>query len=240
MKAADLVDHVATLAASRLAPRAAVTTLAPLLAAFATHPDNRHAAGRLRGRVEPLRVLLNHPADDFRIVVVSWAPGRRTPIHDHAGATGAVATLVGSTTETRYRIVADDGAGVTLVEAGRTHIVGRVIAPLLPEDGHQLHEMAHAEGDPAVTVHVYLQALDELDIYEPQPDGRHRRRVQRFEADEVQGWRGWAAGPLDRHDLIDRADPHWPADPPDLQHATASRPARRSTSSITSSTGVPS
>ncbi|MBC7939961.1 MAG: hypothetical protein H7Z19_09400 [Chitinophagaceae bacterium] len=196
MSLVDLINQVAQLAGHRLPPRAAVAELAPLLAAFVAEPANRFLPQQARRRRDGARFLLNHPADPFQIVVVPWAAGSRGPIHDQAGAAGAMAALSGATIETKHRIVEEDAAGVRLAPVSTLRLYGRIVTPLLPEDGPQLRELVHAQGEPAATLHVHLRRLVTHNVYLPQPDGSHRRQTQGFTFDDIEAWRWWSAVPM--------------------------------------------
>lgn len=192
MSPSDFIAQVGALAARRLPPRAAVALLAPMLAAFVAEPAHRRLPPQVRLLGPGARVLLNRPEDGFHIVVVPWVGGSRSPIHDHAGATGAVAALAGATLETKYRATSAGADLVRLEPAGQLRLGGRVVTPLLSDDGLQLHEMAHAPGGPAATVHVYLQPLLEQDVYLPRADGLHRRQRRPVTVDAADAWHWWS------------------------------------------------
>lgn len=191
MNPAHLIACVGQLAARRPPPRTAVAALVPLLAAFAAQPVQRWWPGSARQLRPGTRLLLNHPADNFQIVIVPWAPGSRSLIHDHAGAVGAVAALQGATLETKYGIAEEVDGLVRLTPLGRMRLCGRVVTPLLPEDGLELHDMVHAQGEPAVTAHVYLQPLLTQDVYTPRPDGLYRRERRPLSLDALDAWHRW-------------------------------------------------
>jgi predicted metal-dependent enzyme (double-stranded beta helix superfamily) len=191
MNLPDLITHVGALAASQMPPRSAVATLAPMLAAFVAEPSHRRLPDRARQLGDGARILLNHPGDKFQLVVQSWFAGSRSPIHDHDGAVGAVVSLSGATIETKYRIVGEDATHVRLARVGTLRLGGRIVTPLLPEDGLQLHDMAHAYGDPAVTLHVYLHPVATHQVFAPQADGHHRRHQRALWVDEAYAWRWW-------------------------------------------------
>lgn len=192
MSPSDFIAQVGALAARRLPPRAAVALLAPLLAAFVAEPAHRRLPPQLRLLGADVRILLNRPEDGFHIVVVPWAGGSRSLIHDHAGATGAVAALAGATMETKYRATSAGTDLVRLERAGQLRLGGRVVTPLLPDDGLQLHEMAHAPGGPAATVHVYLQPLLTQDVYLPRADGLHQRQRRSVTVDVADAAHWWS------------------------------------------------
>lgn len=88
-----------------------------------------------------------HAERTFSIQTVAWAPGERTPVHDHI-AWCVVAVLAGTLTEWRYR---DRGDHLEL--ADQLHCpTGRVDGFAPPGDLHHVHN----PGDgPAVSLHIY-------------------------------------------------------------------------------------
>lgn len=193
LSAAGLVEAVRALKSRRQPAAAQLAALVPLLRTFVADPSNQAVPWPTAAAGSYGRLLLNDPGDDFQIIVASWPEGRRSPIHDHAGALGAVAALAGTTAETKYRVRESAGGSVRLTPAGLTRLSGNTVALLAPEDGLELHEMVHASGAPAATVHVYLTPLASFNVYEPLGGGRHRRTPQRLWLDAVRCAERWPA-----------------------------------------------
>ncbi len=193
MSPTAFVQAVRELKARHGATHAALAELVPLLRNFVGDRANQDVPWPAASRGEYTRMLLNDLGDDFQIVVVAWPRGKSSPVHDHAGTVGAVAALAGVTSENKYCISDAVGDSVQLELAGTTRLCGRMVALLAPEDGLELHDMAHASGEPAATVHVYLTPVESFNVYEPLPDGRHRRERRRLWMDVVRGASLWPA-----------------------------------------------
>jgi predicted metal-dependent enzyme (double-stranded beta helix superfamily) len=98
------------------------------------------------------------------IWLICWCPAQDTGFHDHAGSRGAVAVVSGAVTETRLRVGGPHpqrryGQGARF-SFGATHI----------------HDVQHAEGDPAASLHAYSPPLGEMGFYDLDEDGTLRRR----------------------------------------------------------------
>jgi predicted metal-dependent enzyme (double-stranded beta helix superfamily) len=195
-----LLRTVRAIKSSRQPEPETLSALSGAVAAF-VH-DSRAALGELprlsAGAYS--RALLNDPDDDFQVVLVSWAPGQASPIHDHSHNVGVVAGLLGDCEETKYRVVARGGAEgggrgeVTRLEVvATTRLGGSYVTPLVDDDERQLHAMYNPSRDAwAATVHVYLEAMGTFNIY------RDTGRAGHFEAvesplwfDQTGLWRRW-------------------------------------------------
>lgn len=112
------------------------------------------------------RVLLNDPDDPFQIVVIFWPPGARSAIHDHDATRGAVMSLFGHVTETKYEVVASSTPGhVRLSASEAVALEPGVLSPITPEPGLQLHDMVNDSYAWAATIHVYLRAIEQFAVY---------------------------------------------------------------------------
>ncbi len=95
--------------------------------------------------------------------LLTWLPGQRTGLHDHGPSAGAFAVLRGAVVET-----AATGSHGRARLAARTYGAGAVRSF---GRGH-LHDVAGAEGERSVTLHVYGPALERMSRYAVDPDGR--------------------------------------------------------------------
>lgn len=112
-----------------------------------------------------------HRSRHFDILVLTWAPGQFTPIHNHAGNCGWVRLVRGQIAEETFHLV----PGASLADAavaenchGRTGNVGlqptgsgviATVGAVATVDRaraiHRLGNPANAAGDTTVTLHVY-------------------------------------------------------------------------------------
>jgi predicted metal-dependent enzyme (double-stranded beta helix superfamily) len=104
-------------------------------------------------------------AGDYEVWLLTWLRGQSTGLHDHGDAAGAFAVLSGELVESTLNPAGGSNAPV-LVE--RSLVVGRVrsFAP-----GH-VHDVAHAGGGPAITLHAYAPVLSVMRRFVLDDDGR--------------------------------------------------------------------
>jgi predicted metal-dependent enzyme (double-stranded beta helix superfamily) len=188
MNAQGLIDAVRHVKQQQ---QKSLTGLTAALTAFVTDPANRPV--ELPSLTSGLytRILLNAPNDDYQIVVVSWSPGGRSPIHDHDETAGAVAALVGTTLETKHQIVCRSESKVELAALDTIRLTGQTITPILPDETTQLHDMVNDTDEWSATVHVYLTAIHEFRIYAPDPDGSFSVQPRTLWFDAVDAGRHW-------------------------------------------------
>jgi predicted metal-dependent enzyme (double-stranded beta helix superfamily) len=132
----------------------------------------------LLGQVAPARdPYIAHtflsPAGGCSLQVFVWAPGSRTPIHDHT-SWGAYYCVAGSLLEDRYERL-DDGT-----QLNRAHLRAGWRRTLRRADGAStvapyaggIHRIANSGSRPAVSVHLYGPRLGSLDgrDYDPSHD----------------------------------------------------------------------
>lgn len=122
------------------------------------------------------RLLHRDPAGRFTAVVMTWGPGQKTALHDHAGIWCVEGVVAGRMTVEQFELVEEraDGrcrfASRGRVEAGR----GSSGALIPPFEYHVLGNAKDAET--AITLHVYGGEMDHCSIYEPDGDGTYVRR----------------------------------------------------------------
>jgi predicted metal-dependent enzyme (double-stranded beta helix superfamily) len=158
----------------RMPGDAVVARLAAALRDFSRDEKNQRRAGRLVLNGNYARLLLNSLADPFQIVLVLWAPGHGSPIHDHAGTVGVVSAMFGRTREIKYEILHRYGPEVALAPSGDMLIVPGTTTPIYPEDDMQLHLMVNETSEWAATIHVYLTAIHRYHTYDQQSDKLYR------------------------------------------------------------------
>jgi hypothetical protein len=98
--------------------------------------------------------------------VLSWMPGQGTGFHDHWISSVGLCVADGAVREDQMRY------GMPAVERTLTTGMTRRGNP------SYVHRVQHADGAPAVTVHVYSPRLDWVGQYRIDDDGTVRREVQ--------------------------------------------------------------
>ncbi len=113
------------------------------------------------------------PAGSCSLQVFVWAPGSRTPIHDHT-SWGAYYCVAGAVLEDRYERL-DDGT-----QLNRAHLRASWRRALRRADGAStvapyaggIHRISNPGSRPAISVHLYGPRLGSLDgrDYDPSHD----------------------------------------------------------------------
>ena len=93
----------------------------------------------------------------YQALVLCWASGQASPIHDHSGSSCAVRVLEGRATETLYRSEPD---GVRIQTSRWT--VGAVIG----SEDRDIHKVANREQGGLVTLHIYSPPLLRMGKYD--------------------------------------------------------------------------
>lgn len=115
-----------------------------------------HAANRdgwrhlLRYDPDERFATLIERSDDQEVWLMSWLPGQRTDLHDHADTSGAFTVVSGRLTEVVARPNAVERPGAVGVDVNELHVgQSRVFGP-----GY-VHQVHNPGPDPAVSIHVY-------------------------------------------------------------------------------------
>jgi predicted metal-dependent enzyme (double-stranded beta helix superfamily) len=131
------------------------------------------------------RLLYSDPGLGFTALVMTWGPGQRTALHDHAGIWCVEGVLEGEMEVDRYELLEEGEDGVCrFVERGVVRAVAGSAGALIPPFEH--HVLANARPDNAsLTLHVYGGEMDHCDIFEPLGEaGSYRRRSRQLSYDE--------------------------------------------------------
>jgi predicted metal-dependent enzyme (double-stranded beta helix superfamily) len=114
-------------------------------------PDERHHVQMLRDA-------------NVEIWLICWCPTQQTGFHDHGGSRGAVAVLQGMLSESLPNIGGDHPRA--LHRTGDCFSFGSA----------HIHDVQHAGGAPAASLHAYSPALGEMGFYELDDGGTLTRR----------------------------------------------------------------
>jgi cysteine dioxygenase len=116
------------------------------------------------------RAIVRRPG--FRLLVLSWAPGAMTPIHDHGGAVNVTRVFRGRLTSRLYEIDSATGPHGYLIAPLDEERLGP--ADLACVEPSELHQLANASRRELVTVHFYTRSLREAKTYTPVSEIRAR------------------------------------------------------------------
>jgi predicted metal-dependent enzyme (double-stranded beta helix superfamily) len=119
------------------------------------------------------RLLHRDDAGGYTMVVMAWAPGQKTALHDHAGIWCVECVVDGNMEVAQYDLVGERNEAFTFEERSRV-IAGRGSAGcLIPP--FEYHTLGNAADTPSVTLHVYGGEMDHCHVFEPSADGTYRR-----------------------------------------------------------------
>ncbi|HEY0514836.1 MAG TPA: cysteine dioxygenase family protein [Thermoanaerobaculia bacterium] len=130
------------------------------------------------------RLLYRDPELGFTAIVMTWGPGQRTSLHDHAGIWCVEGVLEGEMEVTRYELLHEDAGGVCeFAERGSVAATAGSAGALIPPFDH--HVLANAlPGQASLTLHVYGGEMTHCDVFEPQGGDLYRRRMHALSYDE--------------------------------------------------------
>jgi len=115
------------------------------------------------------RLLYRDPEGRYSMVVMTWGPGQKTALHDHAGIWCVECVMDGSMEVAQYDLVSEHGgefhfAKQNCIRAGRG-AAGCLIPPF------EYHTLGNLADTPSVTLHVYGGDMTYCHVFEPQADG---------------------------------------------------------------------
>jgi predicted metal-dependent enzyme (double-stranded beta helix superfamily) len=139
---------------------------------------------RTRGDSYCRRLLYRDPDLGFTALVMTWGPGQRTALHDHAGIWCVEGVVEGELDVTRYQLLEESAGGFCRFEEqgsvrARAGSAGALIPPF------EYHVLANAHPDRlALTLHVYGGEMDHCSTFMPEPGGHYRRQAKQLSYDE--------------------------------------------------------
>lgn len=110
------------------------------------------------------RELYRSPKYGYQVLVITWAPGQGSSVHDHGDSWGVEAVLRGRLDVLDYRIRGRHRSLSELHPADQHALVDGTVIGLLPP--HDLHSCRNADTrETAVSMHVYGKPLDNVKRY---------------------------------------------------------------------------
>ena len=130
------------------------------------------------------RLLYRDPQLDFTALVMTWGPGQRTALHDHAGIWCVEGVVEGELEVTRYELLAETAGGLCeFAERGGVRARAGSAGALIPPFEH--HVLANVDpGNIALTLHVYGGEMDHCGVYQPEAGGGYRRLAKQLAYDD--------------------------------------------------------
>jgi predicted metal-dependent enzyme (double-stranded beta helix superfamily) len=119
------------------------------------------------------RLFHRDPAGQYTMVVMTWGPGQKTALHDHAGIWCVECVVDGNMEVAQYDLVSEQGGAFRFEQRNRI-VAGRGTAGcLIPP--FEYHTLGNAAPTPSVTLHVYGGEMDHCHVFEPAADGSYTR-----------------------------------------------------------------
>ena len=146
-------------------------------------PERFH---RVRADSYARRLLHRDDALGYTAVVMTWGPGQRTPLHDHAGIWCVEGVVEGRMEVTQFDLVEDEagpaGGAYRFEEKGCVHAAVGSAGCLIPP--FEYHVLANALDRPSITLHVYGGEMTTCHVFEPAEAGRYIRRDRALSYDD--------------------------------------------------------
>jgi predicted metal-dependent enzyme (double-stranded beta helix superfamily) len=129
-----------------------------------------------RVRPEGYARRLLHRNDDlgYTAVVMTWGPGQRTPLHDHAGIWCVEGVVSGQMDVTQFDLVEESADACRFEARGCVHASVGSAGCLIPP--FEYHILANALETPSITLHIYGGEMTTCHVFEPAGNDRYVRR----------------------------------------------------------------
>jgi predicted metal-dependent enzyme (double-stranded beta helix superfamily) len=128
---------------------------------------------RVRPDTYARRLLHRDPATGYTAVVMTWGPGQRTPLHDHAGIWCVEGVVEGEMGVTQYDLIAENEGTYRFSEQVSMRAgIGRAGCLIPP---YEYHVLENLDDRPSITLHVYGGEMDHCHVFEPCGGGAYRR-----------------------------------------------------------------
>jgi predicted metal-dependent enzyme (double-stranded beta helix superfamily) len=120
------------------------------------------------------RLLHRDENGRYTVVVMTWGPGQKTALHDHAGIWCVECVVEGQMEVTQYDLVSESAGAYRFREQTRVSAARGAAGCLIPP--FEYHTLANARPDgSSITLHVYGGEMDHCHVFEQSSDGSYRR-----------------------------------------------------------------
>ncbi len=120
------------------------------------------------------RLLYKDEDLGFTALIMTWGPGQKTALHDHAGIWCVEGVVEGKMEVTRYELMEELADGRCRFEQRGAPVPAMAgsAGALIPPFEH--HVLANAADRPSLTLHVYGGEMTHCNIFEPLGDGLYK------------------------------------------------------------------
>lgn len=100
--------------------------------------------------------------ENYELIVLTWLPKQRTPIHDHGSSRCWMWLMQGSLAVRNYDYPCETKRGLNCQGSVETLTTGKLV---YIDDDLGVHSLANASNEPAVSVHLYAGPIPRCQIY---------------------------------------------------------------------------
>ena len=165
------IEQAIRLGDSSSIARAVQRELAKILSSGQFHLADRFC--RISPGSYARRPLLREQKKGYSVVVMTWAPGQATPIHDHAGIWCVEGVVQGEINVNRYKLERRRGELFLFSSQVPIRAPAGSTGSLIPPD--EYHVLENVTDSVTITLHVYGGEMDHCNVYTPRSDGWHER-----------------------------------------------------------------
>ena len=126
------------------------------------------------------RLLHRNDELGYTAVVMTWGPGQKTPLHDHAGIWCVEGVVEGQMDVTQFDLIDESGGGFRFEAKGCVHAAVGSAGCLIPP--FEYHVLANATDTPSITLHVYGGEMTTCHVFEPIDNASGDRYARRDRA----------------------------------------------------------
>ncbi len=101
--------------------------------------------------------------EHFELLVLTWLPQQRTPIHDHAGQRCWMWLQAGTLTFKNFDPIENDNSPLKVCGSCETHTAGE---SAYIDDGIGIHAISNSIMKPAISLHLYAAPIPRCRIYD--------------------------------------------------------------------------
>lgn len=128
------------------------------------------------------RLLHRDPARRYTVLVLAWAPGQGTPIHDHPNLWSVEGVLEGELEVTQYAPIKEEARRCKFAPVESHRAVAGEADFLIPP--FEYHALTNDLTDrPCLTLHVFGGELLEMNTFDPIGNGWYERSLRRVSCD---------------------------------------------------------
>ena len=107
---------------------------------------------------------LLHVGDAFEMILICWARGQKSELHDHADSQCMMCCLEGALLERRYRRERHNGGAAQLRECDEGTLTPHQWSAINNDIG--LHEIVNVHAGRSVSLHLYIPEIASCTIYD--------------------------------------------------------------------------